>query len=1065
MTLSRHDGPAGASLLWRIPARPARPCHLELREREPFFVGAATLVDARGARRNLETHRADGVARWELNPDALEGLEFPVTLDPLFGPLLTASVARQVPVSRTAMVATLGAEWLAAGSSGQTGVLARLFNVDGRPAQQVTLSDAPAFFFATNRYHLIGTEWRSGTSFVDLSTGPVRARPAVMQGVDLRVFPCDGGALVTSSITAPDGGFAFYLRRAGNDLEWDGGQTLVRGALRTLAIEADRAYVHENGTNTDFKLIDFDGALLKTVSLDAGLSVNSLVASDGADTTLIVVSRSDIFGRIYNEGQLLSSGNALGPPFPLDDGANRQIATGLFFDGVTFRFYVTQDASSMLEEWLIRRNGTVTGPTPVAGPFNLSMTNVAAMPVAMSRQAGSALLAFNNGVTTDVAVRAMVVPPGQPGPRLAGATLFTGPNSAFGPRLVRRGSEFLVVWNDTSLGGESVELFGRRFDLDLNPIDADSAVVSLGTDGGSEHNLYASLFLTNGVRPMAATLSGYHLLRTDAFTLTLHSLDAAGRPNRPELRLSTPFMLILGGTVVSNGKQSLISWLELQGSITPRLHLYDDVTGQLSAPLTVPNELQTTVPLPNGDFVLLSGTTSTLLSLDGGEAPAAWTAPSGLRFFDAVARDNAIDVSLLDSTGQHFSVGELLLDGGLGAVREVTNPDQRTWQQLRLAHDGHRLFVLGGGRFPDGGFTNDFFAALDDGGWSAPQPVLPTLRDLWDFAAIPDAGLVLARGNPPGPAVLQRVQWLEPGAACGAPSDCVSGFCVDGVCCDSACGGGAVDCQACAASMGATADGTCTLLAASVTCRAAASACDVAETCNGTSLVCPPDVLADAGTACRASSGACDVADVCDGVSPLCADAFADAGVACRAASGTCDAPDVCDGLSATCTDSAADAGVPCRAAVDVCDAPEVCDGVATSCPMDLASDAGLPQCAPTALVFDAPSPPACGEARTVTFTLSGRAPTQLDFVGDPAALDLSWDGGTLQWTPSTSTPTGTVRAVADGRELAQLELTSNCGARGYQVGCGCSSIEGTLGLGLALAAWGRRLRRRGGQA
>src|SRR5207245_7353334 len=43
-------------------------------------------------------------------------------------------------------------------------------------------------------------------------------------------------------------------------------------------------------------------------------------------------------------------------------------------------------------------------------------------------------------------------------------------------------------------------------------------------------------------------------------------------------------------------------------------------------------------------------------------------------------------------------------------------------------------------------------------------------------------------------------------------------------------------------------------------CRAAAGACDVAETCTGTSAGCPADAFAAAATECRASAGECDVA-------------------------------------------------------------------------------------------------------------------------------------------------------------------------------------------------------------
>ena len=53
---------------------------------------------------------------------------------------------------------------------------------------------------------------------------------------------------------------------------------------------------------------------------------------------------------------------------------------------------------------------------------------------------------------------------------------------------------------------------------------------------------------------------------------------------------------------------------------------------------------------------------------------------------------------------------------------------------------------------------------------------------------------------------------------------------------------------------------------AGAVCRAAGPACDVAETCTGSSVFCPSNLSQPAGTACGdPSSGACDAADTCNG--------------------------------------------------------------------------------------------------------------------------------------------------------------------------------------------------------
>jgi hypothetical protein len=173
------------------------------------------------------------------------------------------------------------------------------------------------------------------------------------------------------------------------------------------------------------------------------------------------------------------------------------------------------------------------------------------------------------------------------------------------------------------------------------------------------------------------------------------------------------------------------------------------------------------------------------------------------------------------------------------------------------------------------------------------------------------------------------------GQACGAAKDCASGFCVDGVCCNSACGGGAGnDCQACAVAGGGNTDGICGAVSAGRVCRPGAGACDLAESCDGTSTACPADALAPAGTTCRASAGACDVAEACSGASAACpADAFRPATTTCRAAAGACDVAETCSGSAAACpVDAFRPAGTVCGPA-GACQNPGVCGGNIADCP------------------------------------------------------------------------------------------------------------------------------------
>jgi hypothetical protein len=112
--------------------------------------------------------------------------------------------------------------------------------------------------------------------------------------------------------------------------------------------------------------------------------------------------------------------------------------------------------------------------------------------------------------------------------------------------------------------------------------------------------------------------------------------------------------------------------------------------------------------------------------------------------------------------------------------------------------------------------------------------------------------------------------------------------------------------------------------------------CDVAETCNGTSIGCPPDALAPSGTVCRPVAGTCDVAETCNGSAVACpANTFRPAGTLCRAAIGVCDIAESCTGNAAACP---ADAFV---AAGTVC-APAACVGPSTVNPADVCNGMGV---------------------------------------------------------------------------------------------------------------------------
>ncbi|MBU6280939.1 hypothetical protein KGQ64_01760 [bacterium] len=127
------------------------------------------------------------------------------------------------------------------------------------------------------------------------------------------------------------------------------------------------------------------------------------------------------------------------------------------------------------------------------------------------------------------------------------------------------------------------------------------------------------------------------------------------------------------------------------------------------------------------------------------------------------------------------------------------------------------------------------------------------------------------------------------------------------------------------------------------TCRVAAGPCDVVEACTGTSATCPPDGFKAAATVCRDSAGACDPAESCTGTSAACpADLRSPQGTACRVSAGACDVAETCDGTSPACpADSFRSASTQCRASAGACDVAETCPGTSATCPVDTIAPAG----------------------------------------------------------------------------------------------------------------------------
>src|SRR5204863_259511 len=114
-------------------------------------------------------------------------------------------------------------------------------------------------------------------------------------------------------------------------------------------------------------------------------------------------------------------------------------------------------------------------------------------------------------------------------------------------------------------------------------------------------------------------------------------------------------------------------------------------------------------------------------------------------------------------------------------------------------------------------------------------------------------------------------------------------------------------------------------------CRAAAGECDLDELCTGTSTTCPADTKKTNGTACTADTNPCTL-DRCDGANVTCQHPAGNAGTVCRAAAGECDAAETCTGTSTVCpADTKKASGTACTADTNACTLDQ-CDGTNVTC-------------------------------------------------------------------------------------------------------------------------------------
>jgi len=125
-------------------------------------------------------------------------------------------------------------------------------------------------------------------------------------------------------------------------------------------------------------------------------------------------------------------------------------------------------------------------------------------------------------------------------------------------------------------------------------------------------------------------------------------------------------------------------------------------------------------------------------------------------------------------------------------------------------------------------------------------------------------------------------------------------------------------------------------------CRDDAGDCDIAESCNGSSYLCPNDVFKNSSNMCRGSAGGCDIEEYCIYNNATCpADQFLPNGTICANSTGPCETNGTCSGTNASCSVKMLMSGGVCRASTGQCDAEEQCGGYGAACPPDLNATEG----------------------------------------------------------------------------------------------------------------------------
>ncbi len=874
----------------------------------PVIYGHATWIDADGRRSSIEARWEDGYISLSVPEDVVSTAAYPVVLDPVIGPETQTdpyvwgpnnhpASAPRGGCTTTACVGfyTNGSAWWQM-RFGLDGAL-----LDTLPAPTALFSGpyAPVFATAGDRIAVVsgnlnGLYFRFLDANGSVLSGPV-ALPISAPDPALVQVSCS-----TSQCLAvwKDLGIAEGMRIAtdGTVLDPFGFPIASFPPFSDSPIDVDRVgatYLVSHGSKVT-RVTD-DGTVLDAVGIDIGFPVSS-IASDGS--TWVVAGT-------YYHRTVISDGT-LGPTI------SEGLSTTLTWMGSSYI------AASGTDYYLY--DGT---PTLVAGPtpFTPSGSGTGIAPVPGG---GAFLMSYG---TTGSTIRKVDVTGSLASAPVA---LNNGANRQHFPFVVAGDDQYLLAWLDSRLATNAV--YAQRLDSTGTPIDSlpfllttvalgDSPYIG-GAFNGTSYML--SLRKTNGSQE----------------PLWAYRVSPAGQVLDPQgIDLG-----LLGNetSVASNGSDFLVTG----GFFGQRVTSAGTVFGP---PIFVDLQVR--------GRSAFDGTAYVVSGYEAGQLRALQVMTNGV--VPGPPLDLAPVMNFpIEPTGLACVGATCLVTSSVGfaalppsGVPLVSPPPLEP--RVTAAGAGAEFVVVAlspsvGGADVVGARFSVTDPPVQIGSWfpitqTAQQPEdSPTVATLDGVSAV----VAYSRFEPSVDAsriYIRTLQLASPqGTACLANSDCQSGFCVDGFCCDQACGGNGPSCQVCAAALGATADGVCTLRSAGSVCRPPVGSCDFEEVCDGNAPTCPNDVVLDAGEICRASAGDCDLEESCNGTDGACPEDEKNVGFTCRPASDACDADEICGLLGDTCPEDEVRAeNVTCRNEMGDCDVREVCDGISKSCPADDFEPAG----------------------------------------------------------------------------------------------------------------------------